>query len=332
MVKLNSEDLFFSTQTINRSNASKRKTLGEGGGGKVDLIQHKLDPSRLFAMKTISLEDNAETFRINSEIKVHRQMRHPNIIKIYGSEFTKKQVFIFLEYAPKGDLYAMIHDSPNSPLSFKNKIKIFIQILQATEYIHKMGFLHRDLKLENILLTDNLDARLCDFGWAVEKNHPKRRKSICGTVEYMAPEVFQRRPHTLKVDVWALGNCFLLANKSGIILFELFHRNAPYDTRDAQDPERLIKQTPLVFDSALDPRICRLIRKMLEKEPLNRPSCTELLCDRDLRNISRECSLNLLESRMPNLTRNRLDWFFLIMKDRSRFLKLSNFRKILLLF
>lgn len=205
MIKLQSKDLFFSTKTINRSTASKRKTLGEGVGGKVDLIHHKLDPSRLFAMKTISLVDNAETFRIDCEIKVHQQMDHPNIIKIYGSEFTREQVFIFLEYASKGDLYGKIHNTSSPPLSFQNKIKIFIQTLQATEYMHKKGFLHRDLKLENILLTENLDARLCDFGWAVEKHHPKRRKSMCGTVEYMAPEVFQRKPHTIKVDVWALG-------------------------------------------------------------------------------------------------------------------------------
>lgn len=89
-------------------------------------------------------------------------------------------------------------------------------------------------------------------------------------------------------------------------MYELFHKNAPYDTREAPDPELLIARTRLIFDAGLDPRIGKLIRRMLHPEPLNRPSCTELLCDRDLRNIARECSLSLLESRIPVMTRNRL--------------------------
>jgi aurora kinase len=205
MVKLDPQDLFFSTHTITLSESSKRKTIGIGGGGKVDLIYHKSNPSKLFAMKIITILENGETFRIRDEVKLHRSMDHPNIIKIYGSELVEDKIYIFLEYASKGDLYRNLHNVSLPPLSLRNKLKIFIQCVQGIQYMHSKGIIHRDLKLENILLTENLDARLCDFGWAIKEDHPKRRKSMCGTIEYMAPEIFEKNSQTSKVDIWALG-------------------------------------------------------------------------------------------------------------------------------
>ena len=139
-------------------------------------------------------------------------MDHPNIIKIFGSEFRGEEVFIFLEYASQGDLYSALFNTGRPPISLRKKIRIFIQCVQALGYMHDQGILHRDLKLENILLTNNYDVRLCDFGWAIEEKHPSRRRSMCGTVEYMAPEVFQRKPHTSKIDIWALGGIRVPAN------------------------------------------------------------------------------------------------------------------------
>ena len=75
--------------------------------------------------------------------------------------------------------------------------------------MHKKGILHRDLKLENVLLDENMDVKLCDFGWSIEKNHPERRQSMCGTIEYMAPEIFQGKPQTTKIDIWALGKTLI---------------------------------------------------------------------------------------------------------------------------
>lgn len=201
------QSLFFSLSTISKTNIEGRKTLGTGGGGRVDLIRHNRDPSRLFALKTIPLIEGGFYGRVKAEIDLHKSMDHPSIIKVHGSEFKEKEVFLFLEYASAGDLFHALHFPRRlpKPLTFALKMKIFVQSVLGVEYMHSKGILHRDLKLENILLNEDLDAKLCDFGWAVELNHPKRRRSMCGTIEYMAPEVFDQSPHTTKVDIWALG-------------------------------------------------------------------------------------------------------------------------------
>lgn len=181
--------------------------LGEGGGGTVHLVRHKSAPSKLFAMKTIRLVEGGVPVRVLDELRLHGSMRHPNIAQFLGSEFCARKIFVFLEFVDGGDLFQAVHH-PNAsrpPLSLGQKVRVFVQCLRAVAHMHSKGVLHRDLKLENVLLTRGLEVKICDFGWAIEAQHPSRRKSECGTVEYMAPEVFDPSPHSAKVDVWALG-------------------------------------------------------------------------------------------------------------------------------
>ena len=112
-----------------------------------------------------------------------------------------------MEYAEKGDLFKYISQSSrfSSNLTIRKKTKIFYQIVQAIAYLHSQEIIHRDLKPENILLDNNLNVKLCDFGWAIKINSIMRRRSLCGTVEYMAPEVYKGELQTKKTDVWALG-------------------------------------------------------------------------------------------------------------------------------
>ena len=205
-----SNNLLFSLKTISKTNKSGRKTLGVGGGGRVDLIHHSSDNSKLYAMKTVCLHGGRNLLRIKTEIRIHQKMNHPNIIKMYGSEFIGDNVYIFLDFASHGDLYSALRNKNNSKseLTFSSKIKIFIQCVKAVDYMHSRGFLHRDLKLENILLEKGFNVKICDFGWAIEKEHNTRRRSICGTIEYMAPEIFENKLQSTKIDIWALGRLF----------------------------------------------------------------------------------------------------------------------------
>jgi serine/threonine protein kinase len=180
--------------------------LGKGISGNVHLMYHKSNKNIIIAMKTIPLNRSSQLFRIMDEIHLHQSLNHPHIIGMYGSQFLQDKVLMFMEHAPRGDLYKFLKQSDlRNVLNKRIKLRIFIQTVQAINYIHSRGQIHRDIKPENILLTNNFDVKICDFGWAIKKDHPQRRKSLCGTTEYMAPEILDNQRQTQKIDVWALG-------------------------------------------------------------------------------------------------------------------------------
>ena len=92
-------------------------------------------------------------------------------------------------------------------------IRFFYQTVLALKYIHDRGFIHRDLKPENLLFDDDYNILLCDFGWACSVEQNSMKHSICGTFDYMSPEVANMKGHNKQADVWSLG----------ILLFEFIH-------------------------------------------------------------------------------------------------------------
>ena len=201
------KNMKFTLETVRNAKKSGKTRLGEGGFGEVQLIHHISDPKKLYAMKRLNFSKNSKLFRLLDEIKLHKSLNHPHIIRLYGSQFLQKEVLIFMEYASRGDLFKILRDKDTSQpkLTFRQKIKIFIQCVQAIEYMHSQGIIHRDLKPENVLIAENFDVKLCDFGWAIAMDVPRRRRSICGTIEYMAPEITHQQLQTEKIDIWALG-------------------------------------------------------------------------------------------------------------------------------
>lgn len=197
----------FSLECIETVSAHGRSQIGKGGGGTVHLIRHKALPSLLFAMKKIPLTRHLGLSEVFEEIQVHRELRHPNIVRLFGAQVRAQSVYLFLELASKGDLFAYIsgRSRPRARLSPGQKFKIFFQVVRAIEYLHAKGVIHRDLKPENVLLDADFNAKICDFGWAIELANHGRKRSLCGTVEYMAPEVYSGEVQTSKTDVWALG-------------------------------------------------------------------------------------------------------------------------------
>lgn len=141
------------------------------------------------------------------------------------------------------------------------KLSIFKQTVEAVQYIHQSGYLHRDIKPENILLDKNLQVKLCDFGWSCVYNPKKERKSLCGTNEYMAPEIFQSLNQNKKIDVWSLG----------ILLYELFHGRLPFENFE----DHQIKNIP--YDMKLDWNLIDLMKKCLHKDPSKRISTKKIL-------------------------------------------------------
>ena len=211
MTKPFPQNLRFTKDTVSKAKHLGNSFLGKGGSGNVHLMHHNSDKNIIIAMKTVPLTKNSQLVTIMDEIQLHQSLKHTNIICMHGFQFLPEKVLIFMEYASKGDLYKFLKlKKLRNVLNTKTKLKIFIQCVNAIGYMHSRGKIHRDIKPENVLLTDNFDARVCDFGWAIREDHPKRRKSLCGTTEYMAPEIVNKESQTTKIDVWALGEIIFL--------------------------------------------------------------------------------------------------------------------------
>lgn len=197
---------FTSSKQIVYQKKNGRKTLGSGSFGNVRLISHSSDPSRQYALKIMNIHDEIEHKYIMQEIELHLNFDNPYIIKMYDYFIENKSAYVILEYAPKGDLFRYLHRTlfiPNDQL-----YQIFVQVLIAFEYLHSKDVLHRDLKPENILLDVDLNVKVCDFGWSAKYSEHESRETLCGTAEYMAPEIMYRKKQTKKTDVWALGMVF----------------------------------------------------------------------------------------------------------------------------
>ena len=207
-------------------------------------------------MKKISSVHNTN---LRKEIKIHQSLRHPNIIRFEGAVQVEHMVYIMLEYADNGALFFFINPRTGMPEKFA--FKFFYQTALALEYLHSKGIMHRDIKPENILLDRNYDAKLCDFGWCTEHGaHLPDDESICGTYEYMPPEIVYEKSHNKEVDIWAIG----------VLLYELIHGRAPYTAESLDDIKDRMKQTEITFKKSLSPEAKDLLLKLLKFEPSER--------------------------------------------------------------
>jgi serine/threonine protein kinase len=180
-----------------------KKNIGSGSFGDVKLIHHVSDPKTKYALKIMPILDEIEMKYIMQEIQLHQKLNSPYIIKLVDYFIQNEKAYVILEYAPKGDLFRYLHRT--SFIKRNELYRIFLQVLKAFQYLHAQNILHRDLKPENILLDAEKNAKVCDFGWSTSYSDSENRETICGTAEYMAPEVLYHQKQTKATDVWALG-------------------------------------------------------------------------------------------------------------------------------
>ena len=143
-------------------------------------------------------------------------MDHEQIVKLESSFQVDNQFYILLDFLPNSMLYFYMR--PGHGLGEELSLKIICQVVLAIKYIHKQGIVHRDIKPENLLFDDKFRVLLCDFGWATNIEKEEMKRSLCGTMEYMSPEVVFEQGHDSKVDTWAIG----------VLLFELLHGYTPF--------------------------------------------------------------------------------------------------------
>ncbi|KAM9410794.1 NUAK family SNF1-like kinase 2 [Pholidichthys leucotaenia] len=195
------------------------ETLGKGTYGKVKKAKER--SGRLVAVKSIrkeKIKDEQDLVHIRREIEIMSSLCHPHIITIYEVFENKDKIVIVMEYASQGDLYDYICDRKN--ISEREARHFFRQIVSAVHYCHQNGIVHRDLKLENILLDDNGNVKIADFGLSNLYSGDEFLQTFCGSPLYASPEIVNGRPYRgPEVDTWSLG----------VLLYTLVHGTMPFD-------------------------------------------------------------------------------------------------------
>lgn len=230
------------------------KVIGVGSYGKVRAAWHRLTTSKV-AIKTYDkakLKDPAHWKRVYSEIKIMEQVSHPRIARMYEAIETPKRMHLIMECLDGGNLCSYVKSKRR--LTEEESRRIFYQILQSVEYLHSLGVTHRDIKLENVLFTDNRDIKLIDFGFSTVCQQGKRLKVFCGTPSYMAPEIVRRTEYEGKpVDMWSLG----------ILLYALLCGCFPFRAKSYPDLYRRIARGAFIIPEELSAPVKDILRQLL---------------------------------------------------------------------
>lgn len=188
------------------------------------LYKAKTKDRETVALKVVKNTDHHAIENNKKELFVYSNLpEHPNILKCYGYAETKDSVFILFEFLPNKDLWEYFFKDRTKTLSNSRIAKYIWQLCDALRFLHYYDIIHADVKLENILIDDDDDIRLCDFGLSKIQNPKYRtdyRRGVCGTVGYIAPEVYEDEINgvTESIDAWAVG----------IVLYELLYRKSPF--------------------------------------------------------------------------------------------------------
>jgi serine/threonine protein kinase len=188
------------------------KLLNEIGKGNYANVYSTVDKNnKIVALKVIDLEKASVNYRLKflpRELKIMSRVRHPNIVSIYSILQSSNAIYILMEYAPNGTIGHFI--SRNGAIKESQCKPMFKQILEGVHYMHSYGMSHRDIKVENILLTHKFKPKLTDFSYskAEDLKNGKRdlSRTFCGSLPYLPPEMIQMQSYDpLVSDIWSLG-------------------------------------------------------------------------------------------------------------------------------
>ncbi|KAI8058071.1 kinase-like domain-containing protein [Syncephalis plumigaleata] len=249
------------------------QTVGEGEFAKVKLGMH-VDTGEEAAIKLIrkeNVDSSTRLAKIKREIMVLRSVRHPNVVRLFDVIETERYIGIVMEYASGGELFD--HILAHRYLKEKDAARLFAQLISGVSYMHSKNIVHRDLKLENLLLDRNRNVIITDFGFAnqFDITQGDLMATSCGSPCYAAPELVVSEGMYVgtAVDIWSCG----------VILYAMLAGYLPYDD-DPANPDgdninllyKYILATSLVFPDYISPDARDLLRKMLVPDPRRR--CT----------------------------------------------------------
>ncbi|XP_035783748.1 ribosomal protein S6 kinase 2 beta-like isoform X2 [Anopheles albimanus] len=238
------------------------KVLGEGSFGKVFLVRKivGIDAGTLYAMKvlkkaTLKVKDRV---RSTNERNILADVGHAFIVKLHYAFQTPGKLYLILDFLRGGDLFTRLS---KEVMFTEEDVKFYLaELALALNHLHGLGIIYRDLKPENILLDQDGHIALTDFGLSKQPLDGSKTYSFCGTVEYMAPEVVNRKGHTFAADWWSFG----------VLMFEMLTGNLPFHGSNRNDTMNQILKTKLGMPENLSPEAQSLLRALFKRNPQNR--------------------------------------------------------------
>ncbi|XP_031209476.1 aurora kinase B isoform X1 [Mastomys coucha] len=235
------------------------RPLGKGKFGNVYLAREK--KSRfIVALKILfksQIEKEGVEHQLRREIEIQAHLKHPNILQLYNYFYDQQRIYLILEYAPRGELYKELQKSRT--FDEQRTATIMEELSDALIYCHKKKVIHRDIKPENLLLGLQGELKIADFGWSVHAPS-LRRKTMCGTLDYLPPEMIEGRVHNEMVDLWCIG----------VLCYELMVGNPPFESPSHSETYRRIVKVDLKFPSSVPSGAQDLISKLLKHNPSQR--------------------------------------------------------------
>ncbi|NP_001371145.1 uncharacterized protein LOC382395 isoform X1 [Mus musculus] len=237
--------------------------LGEGTFGTVKLALH-LKTEALVAVKMI--EVNEKTLKaILVEQEILATLNHPNIIRLFQVILTPGCVNFILEYASGGNLFDLIQE--HGPLQEEEAKHIFGQLVASVKYCHNLNIVHRDIKPQNVLLDEERNVKLTDFGLAIKCNPGRLLSRKCGTKRFWAPEILLGEPYdSRKTDVWSLG----------VLLFFITTGDYPFAGSTLIEFEQKLTTGSYCIPPYISVKLENLIHQILTVPPEKRPSIEDI--------------------------------------------------------
>lgn len=237
------------------------RPLGKGKFGNVYLARER-QSKFILALKVLfkkQLEKAGVEHQLRREVEIQSHLRHPNILRLYGYFHDSSRVYLILEFAPKGELYSELQRCVCFPEA--RSATYIMELADALNYCHTKNVIHRDIKPENLLLGGNGELKIADFGWSVH-TLSSRRSTLCGTLDYLPPEMIEGKTHDEKVDLWSLG----------VLCFEFLVGKPPFETKSHEETYRKISRVEYTYpaQSNIGAGAKDLVARLLKHNPNHR--------------------------------------------------------------
>lgn len=240
-----------------------------GKGGFASVYQAKCLRTKIeVAIKMINkkmMQAAGMVNRVRQEVTIHSRLKHPSILELYNFFEDANYVYLILELCHNGELQ---HYIKQKILGENEAANIMKQVVKGIKYLHSHNILHRDISLSNLLLTKDMQVKIADFGLAAQLNCPEEKHmTMCGTPNFISPEVASRNSHGLQADVWSLG----------CLLYTLLVGKPPFDTQGVKSTLNKVVNANYELPAHLSAEAKDLIYNLLQKNPNDRITLDQIL-------------------------------------------------------
>ncbi|KAJ3657246.1 hypothetical protein Zmor_016258 [Zophobas morio] len=246
----------------------KGRFFGKGGFAKcyeiTNMANNQSFAGKIVPKKLIVKDNHKE--KMTQEIHIHQSLKHKNVVGFYSFFEDTFNIYIVLELCRKR---SMMELQKRRKLLTEPETRFYMkQILQGVSYLHHRRIIHRDLKLGNLFLDDELQVKIGDFGLAATIEYEgERKETLCGTPNYIAPEILHKKGHSFEVDIWSIG----------CIMYTLLSGRPPFESSSLKETYSRIKKCQYKITGNISASAKQMIMTMLQPDPKSRPNVNQLM-------------------------------------------------------